>query len=74
VDVVIITGDKDILQLVRPSDSRSMTHERETVWVEEVIERFGVSPEQVVEVMVYPGIAIDNIRGFLELGKKQPSN
>jgi DNA polymerase-1 len=38
--------------------------------VEEVIERFGVSPEQVVEVMGLSGDAIDNIPGVPGIGEK----
>ncbi len=69
-DVVIITGDKDILQLV---DDRIHVYDAakdRTLGAEEVFERFGVKPEQVVEVMGLAGDAIDNIPGVPGIGEK----
>lgn len=70
VDVVIITGDKDILQLVSPRIQVYDTMKEKRFGVEEVLERFGVSPEQVVEVMGLSGDAIDNIPGVPGIGEK----
>jgi DNA polymerase-1 len=70
VDVVIITGDKDILQLISPRIQVYDTMKEKRLGVEEVIERFGVSPEQVVEVMGLSGDAIDNIPGVPGIGEK----
>jgi len=70
VDVVIITGDKDILQLVSDRTQVYDTMKEKRFGVEEVIERFGVSPEQVVEVMGLAGDAIDNIPGVPGIGEK----
>ncbi len=70
VDIVIITGDKDILQLVSDRIQVYDTMKEKRFGVEEVIERFGVSPEQVVEVMGLSGDAIDNIPGVPGIGEK----
>ena len=70
VDVVIITGDKDILQLVSHRTQVYDTLKEKRFGVEEVIGRFGVSPEQVVEVMGLSGDAIDNIPGVPGIGEK----
>ena len=70
VDVVIITGDKDILQLVNDRTQVYDTMKEKRFGVEEVIQRFGVSPEQVVEVMGLAGDAIDNIPGVPGIGEK----
>jgi DNA polymerase I len=70
VDVVIITGDKDILQLVSDRIQVYDTMKEKRLGVEEVIQRFGVSPEQVVEVMGLSGDAIDNIPGVPGIGEK----
>ncbi len=70
VDVVVITGDKDILQLVSDRIQVYDTMKEKRFGVEEVIERFGVSPEQVVEVMGLAGDAIDNIPGVPGIGEK----
>jgi DNA polymerase-1 len=69
-DVVIITGDKDILQLVSDRITTYDTMKEKKFGVEEVIERFGVRPEQAVEVMGLAGDAIDNIPGVPGIGEK----
>ena len=70
VDVVIITGDKDILQLVNDRIQVYDTMKEKRFGVEEVIQRFGVSPEQVVEVMGLAGDSVDNIPGVPGIGEK----
>ncbi len=70
VDVMIITGDKDILQIVDDHIQTYDTMKEKKFGVEEVIERFGVHPEQVVEVMGLAGDAIDNIPGVPGIGEK----
>jgi DNA polymerase-1 len=70
VDVVVITGDKDILQLVSDRIQVYDTMKDKRFGVEEVVGRFGVSPEQVVEVMGLSGDAIDNIPGVPGIGEK----
>jgi len=69
-DVVIITGDKDILQLVNDRIQVYDTMKEKRFGVAEVIQRFGVSPEQVVEVMGLAGDSIDNIPGVPGIGEK----
>jgi DNA polymerase-1 len=70
VDVIIITGDKDILQLVNDRIQVYDTMKEKKLGVEEVVQRFGVHPEQVVEVMGLAGDAIDNIPGVPGIGEK----
>ncbi len=70
VDIIIITGDKDILQLVDDRIQVFDTMKEKRYGVQEVIERFGVKPEQVVEVMGLAGDAIDNIPGVPGIGEK----
>jgi DNA polymerase-1 len=70
VDVVIITGDKDLLQLVSDRVSIYDTMKEKRFEVEDVVERFGVKPEQVVEVMGLSGDAVDNIPGVPGIGEK----
>jgi DNA polymerase-1 len=69
-DVVIITGDKDILQLVSDRTEVYDTMKEKRFKVDQVIQRFGVPPEQVVEVMGLSGDAIDNIPGVPGIGEK----
>jgi DNA polymerase-1 len=70
VDVVIVTGDKDLMQLVGPH-VRLWDTMRDR-WFDEaaVRERFGVGPDQVVEVMGLMGDSIDNIPGVRGIGEK----
>ena len=69
-DVIIITGDKDILQLVSDRVKIYDTMKEKRFGVEEVFQRFGVRPDQVVEVMGLAGDAIDNIPGVPGIGEK----
>src|SRR4030043_686677 len=69
-DVVIITGDKDILQLGGDRVLVYDTMKDKKFGVDEVMQRFGVKPEQVVEVMGLAGDAIDNIPGIPGIGEK----
>lgn len=69
-EVVIVTGDKDILQLVRPDVSVYDSLKEVTYRPAEVIERFGVPPDRVVEIMGLMGDASDNIPGVPGIGEK----
>ena len=70
VDVVIITGDKDMLQLVSDRIEVYDPMKEKRFRVKEVIERFGVRPEQIVEVMGLAGDSVDNIPGVPGIGEK----
>ncbi len=70
VDAVIVTGDKDLLQLVGPGVSVLDTMKDVTYGRDEVIARFGVPPEQVVEVLGLAGDTTDNIPGVRGIGEK----
>ena len=69
-DVVIITGDKDFLQLVGDRIEIYDPMKDKRVGVKEVMERFGVRPEQIVEVMGLAGDSVDNIPGVPGIGEK----
>ena len=69
-NVVIITGDKDMLQLVSDRVLVYDTLKEKKFGIDEVMGRFGVKPEQVVEVMGLAGDAIDNIPGIPGIGEK----
>ena len=69
-DVVIVTGDKDMLQLVGPGVTVYDSLKERTIGPAEVEERFGVPPERVVEIMGLMGDASDNIPGVPGIGEK----
>jgi DNA polymerase-1 len=68
-DVVIVTSDKDMLQLVNER-VKVFNPRDEGIWYDTaaVVERFGVSPERVVDVLALSGDAIDNIKGVTGIG------
>src|SRR3972149_4680278 len=69
-EVIIVTGDKDMLQLVTPH-VRVYDPMKDKLYREsDVLERFGVSPSQVVEMMALMGDSIDNIPGVTGIGEK----
>ena len=70
-DVTIVTGDKDFFQLVRDG-IRVFNPRDEGIWydAEGVKEKFGVAPEQVVDVLALMGDTIDNIKGVPGIGDK----
>jgi DNA polymerase-1 len=70
-EVVIVTGDKDFFQLVRDG-IKVYNPKEEGTWydAEGVKEKFGVAPEQVVDVLALMGDTIDNIKGVPGIGDK----
>jgi DNA polymerase-1 len=73
-DVVIVTGDKDMLQLVGPRvrvlSVLGRTGERIVYDEAKVRERWGVEPRQIADVLALMGDAIDNIPGVHGVGEK----
>ncbi|NBV50820.1 DNA polymerase I, partial [bacterium] len=68
--VEIITGDKDLMQLVTSDISLYDTMKDKRVGPEGVIEKFGVHPHQVVDFLALMGDASDNIPGVTGIGEK----
>lgn len=69
-EVFIVTGDKDMLQLV---DDRIRVYDpmKDRVLDKKYIyERFGVVPERIPDFMALTGDAIDNIPGIKGIGEK----
>ncbi|MFQ5597835.1 MAG: DNA polymerase I [Nitrospiria bacterium] len=69
-EVVIVTGDKDMYQLITPKvtvyDSmKDKLHTEATIK-----ERFGIAPNQIVEMMGLMGDKVDNIPGVPGIGEK----
>ncbi|MCB1782820.1 MAG: DNA polymerase I [Alphaproteobacteria bacterium] len=69
-DVVIVSSDKDLMQLVRPGVR--MLDPMKGIWIgeAEVREKFGVGPERVVDVQALAGDAVDNVPGVPGIGIK----
>ena len=73
-EIVLVTGDKDMLQLVGPRvrvlSVLGRTGERIVYDEAKVRERWGVEPGQIVDVLALMGDAIDNIPGVKGVGEK----
>jgi DNA polymerase-1 len=69
-DITIVTGDKDILQLVGPHIKVYDTLREKVYGPRDVEERFSVPPDRVVEIMGLMGDASDNIPGVPGIGEK----
>ena len=71
--VVISTGDKDMAQLVDGHITLVNTMTGSVLDVEGVKEKFGVSPEQIIDYLALMGDSSDNIPGVPGIGPKTAS-
>ncbi|XQA78077.1 DNA polymerase I [Xanthomonas sacchari] len=70
-DVIISTGDKDFAQLVRPGVQLVNTMSGSRMDSDAaVMEKFGVWPHQIVDLLALMGDAIDNVPGVEKCGPK----
>src|SRR3989442_1131019 len=73
-DVVVVSGDKDLLQLVGPRvrvlSVLGRTGEKIVYDEAKVRERWGVEPGQIADVLALMGDSIDNIKGVHGVGEK----
>ena len=68
--VTIVSSDKDLMQLVEPCVDMFDTMKNERIRTEEVIEKFGVGPEKVGDVLALMGDSVDNVPGVPGIGPK----
>jgi DNA polymerase-1 len=70
-DVIIVSGDKDLLQLVNDPGVRQWDPQKDRVFTEEgVAERFGITPRQMVDYLALVGDSTDNVPGVKGVGEK----
>ena len=68
--VTLISGDKDLLQLVGERIAVRDTMKERTWGPAEVLERYGISPGQFPDLLALMGDSIDNIPGVPGVGEK----
>jgi DNA polymerase-1 len=66
----IVSSDKDLMQLVTDSVTMYDTMKDRRIGIPEVIEKFGVPPEKVIEVQALAGDSTDNVPGVPGIGIK----
>lgn len=70
VKVVVLTGDKDLYQLVDEHTTLVDSMRDKKIGIEEVMERFRVGPEGVAAVLALAGDTSDNVPGVPGIGEK----
>ena len=66
----IVSSDKDLMQLVTDKVTMYDTMKDRRIGIAEVVEKFGVPPEKVVEVQALAGDSTDNVPGVPGIGIK----
>ncbi len=66
----IVSSDKDLMQLVTECVTMYDTMKDRRIGIPEVIEKFGVPPNKVVEVQALAGDSTDNVPGVPGIGVK----
>ena len=72
--VTIVSSDKDLMQLIEPGRLDLLdTMNNRRLGREHVLEKFGVEPEQLGDVLALMGDAVDNVPGVPGVGPKTAS-
>ncbi|WP_114388938.1 DNA polymerase I [Notoacmeibacter marinus] len=69
-DTTVISSDKDLMQLVGPTVGMYDPMKDKEIGVDEVIEKFGVPPEKMIDLQALTGDSIDNVPGVPGIGPK----
>ncbi|MEJ6785672.1 DNA polymerase I [Aminobacter sp. Piv2-1] len=69
-DTTIISSDKDLMQLVGPTVSMYDPMKDRQINIPEVIEKWGVPPEKMIDLQSLTGDSIDNVPGVPGIGPK----
>ena len=69
-ETIIVSSDKDLMQLVRGNVTMLDPMKQRRIGADEVVERFGVRPEKVVDVQALAGDSTDNVPGVPGIGVK----
>ena len=68
-DVTIVSSDKDMMQLVGPGIRMMDPMKNRFIGPDEVFEKFGVTPDRVVDVQSLLGDSTDNVPGIKGIGE-----
>lgn len=68
--VTVVSGDKDLMQLIRPGVAMLDPIKNAPISETDVLKKFGVKPEKVIDVQSLAGDSTDNIPGVPGIGVK----
>ncbi|UAK25415.1 DNA polymerase I [Sphingomonas nostoxanthinifaciens] len=71
--VTIVSSDKDLMQLIEPGLDLLDTMNNRRLGPDHVREKFGVTPEQLGDVLALMGDSVDNVPGVPGIGPKTAS-
>jgi DNA polymerase-1 len=66
----VISSDKDLMQLIRPGVTMLDPMKQKPIGVPEVLEKFGVGPEKLIDAQALIGDSVDNVPGVPGIGPK----
>ena len=69
-EVTIVSSDKDLMQLIDDGVIMVDGLKNKEIRTEQVIEKFGVPPDKVIEVQALAGDSVDNVPGVPGIGVK----
>ena len=70
IETIVSTSDKDLAQLVEPGVTLVNTMSNERLDHDGVVAKFGVRPDQVIDLLALTGDSIDNVPGVAKVGPK----
>jgi DNA polymerase-1 len=68
--VTIVSSDKDLMQLIEPGLDLYDTMNNRRLGADAVVEKFGVGPDKLGEVLALMGDSVDNVPGVPGIGPK----
>ena len=69
-DVTVVSTDKDLMQVVGPKIKMFDAMKNREIGLEQVVEKFGVKPDRVIDVQALAGDSSDNVPGVAGIGVK----
>ena len=66
----IVSSDKDLMQLIRPGVEMLDPIKQKPIGPAEVMEKFGVTPDKMIDVQALIGDPVDNVPAFQASGRR----
>ena len=70
IDSIIVSSDKDLMQLVTKEITMLDPMKNKKIGIDQVVEKFGLPPEKVIQIQALTGDKVDNIPGAPGIGPK----